>query len=69
MKTLNSTVSRLQKLENNMSFLSNVTYDKNLNLEVLNEDNTLDVKNTKLLDELRKLNTRREELLQSLMDM
>ena len=65
-QTQRATVSRLKRLENSVAFLSNVKEDLSLELRVVNEDNTVDVENTRLLQELRELNSRREELLNSL---
>ena len=65
-QTQRATVARLKRLENSVAFLSNVKEDLSLELRVVNEDNTVDVENTRLLQELRELNSRREELLNSL---
>ena len=67
MREITSTLTKLQRLENNLSFLTNVDNEVDVSMSVVNEDNSVDIENTMLLQELRELNSRREEIIKLLM--
>ena len=68
MREMASTLTKLQRLENNLSFLTNVDNEADVSMIVVNGDNSVDIENTMLLQELRELNSRREEVIKLLME-
>jgi len=68
MRELTSTLAKLQKAEKSTKFLTDVNNDAKVKMIIVNEDETVDIDSTNLIQELRELNSRREEILKLLMD-
>lgn len=63
METQHITLAKAKQLENSISWLSNLTPVEGVNMIVRNEDATVNLRFTPLINELAKINKRREEIL------